>query len=378
MTRDEIRKLLGGYATGTLTDEERRALFEAALEDQELFDALADEEALRELLSDERYRRELAAALGEKKPGFGERLLGWWRRPLPAAIGAAAAVGAIAIGLVVATRPTAQQVAMRTEQAPEMSEPAAPVGAVRKQERPAIPVQESPAAVPAEALADKAGAAAEEKGPSAAGAKTKAAPARRKAEAAMPEAVPPEREMAVAEGAAPEVGPVTAMGEAKGRPGFAGGLSAGRAGVAPGRATRLAAPATLGSRALEGEQLRVAVERRVEGGEFEPVAAGYRFRLDETVRLRVASPVSGFLYVAEQTDGGGWRLIYSGPVEAGRPATVPPTGGLVPPAGPGVRKLRVIVSREAVPLERLETGEVFEPGAAEHWAEIRLEYRAGE
>ena len=364
MTRDEIRKLLGGYATGTLTDEERRALFEAALEDQELFDALADEEALRELLSDERYRRELAAALGEKKPGFGERLLGWWRRPLPAAIGAAAAVGAIAIGLVVATRPTAQQVAMRPEQAPEMPE------------RAAIPAQESPAAVPAEALADKAGAAAEKKGPSAAGAKTKAAPARRKAEAAMPEAVPPEREMAVAEPAAPEAGPVTAMGEAKGRPGFAGGLSAGRAGVAPGRATRLAAPAALGSRALEGEQLRVAVERRVEGGEFEPVAAGYRFRLDETVRLRVASPVSGFLYVAEQTDGGGWRLIYSGPVEAGRPATVPPTGGLVPPAGPGVRKLRVIVSREAVPLERLETGELFQPGAAEHWAEIRLEYGA--
>jgi len=34
MTPDEARKLLGGYATGSLTEAERTALFEAALEDQ--------------------------------------------------------------------------------------------------------------------------------------------------------------------------------------------------------------------------------------------------------------------------------------------------------------------------------------------------------
>ena len=53
MIPDDVRKLLGGYATGTLTDEERNLLFSAALEHQELFDALADEEALRELLAGE-------------------------------------------------------------------------------------------------------------------------------------------------------------------------------------------------------------------------------------------------------------------------------------------------------------------------------------
>ena len=41
MSPEEIKKLLGGYATGTLTAEEQQALFAAALEDQELFDALA-------------------------------------------------------------------------------------------------------------------------------------------------------------------------------------------------------------------------------------------------------------------------------------------------------------------------------------------------
>ena len=34
MNRDAIQKLLGGYATGTLTPEEQQALFAAALDDQ--------------------------------------------------------------------------------------------------------------------------------------------------------------------------------------------------------------------------------------------------------------------------------------------------------------------------------------------------------
>jgi len=40
---DEIRKLIGGYATGTLTAAEQKLLFDAALDDQELFDELARE-----------------------------------------------------------------------------------------------------------------------------------------------------------------------------------------------------------------------------------------------------------------------------------------------------------------------------------------------
>ena len=65
MKREDIRKLLGGYATGTLTEEERQALFEAALEDQELFDALAKEQPLRDLLEDPAARAQLLAALDD-------------------------------------------------------------------------------------------------------------------------------------------------------------------------------------------------------------------------------------------------------------------------------------------------------------------------
>ena len=50
MTREEARKLLGGYATGTLTEAEQAALFAMALEDQELFDELSREQALRDLM----------------------------------------------------------------------------------------------------------------------------------------------------------------------------------------------------------------------------------------------------------------------------------------------------------------------------------------
>src|SRR5262245_11680547 len=67
VSREEIHKLLGGYATDTLTNAERKALFEAAMEDQHLFDALAAEQPLRELLQDDQARRELLTALQPAK-----------------------------------------------------------------------------------------------------------------------------------------------------------------------------------------------------------------------------------------------------------------------------------------------------------------------
>jgi hypothetical protein len=63
MTPREAELLLGGYATGILTDQERKALFDSALGNQALFDALADEEALRDLLADPGARAELLRAV---------------------------------------------------------------------------------------------------------------------------------------------------------------------------------------------------------------------------------------------------------------------------------------------------------------------------
>jgi hypothetical protein len=82
MNREDIQKLLGGYATNTLTPEEQQALFAAALEDQDLFDQLAREQSLRDLLTDPSSRAHLLAALDAPAP------IAWYRRwwmPLSAA-----------------------------------------------------------------------------------------------------------------------------------------------------------------------------------------------------------------------------------------------------------------------------------------------------
>jgi hypothetical protein len=95
MTRPEAEKLLGGYATGTLTEAEKSELFSAALDHQELFDALADEEVLREILADPAARQRLLAALPAPER---ESRWGWLRRP--AAIGLAASLaGALVVGV---------------------------------------------------------------------------------------------------------------------------------------------------------------------------------------------------------------------------------------------------------------------------------------
>jgi hypothetical protein len=98
MSPEDIRKLLGGYATGTLTTEEQQALFAAALEDQELFDALAREQSLRDLLRDPAARAELLGALdtpATRPGGFWQ----WLRRPMVAGL-ATAGVAALAIAAV--------------------------------------------------------------------------------------------------------------------------------------------------------------------------------------------------------------------------------------------------------------------------------------
>ena len=79
-------QILGGYATDTLTDEEKRELFEAALHDQALFDALADEEALKVLLTDPDARQRILARVLASEESHGSAkphgaTLHWFRKP---------------------------------------------------------------------------------------------------------------------------------------------------------------------------------------------------------------------------------------------------------------------------------------------------------
>ncbi len=113
---DEIRKLLGGYATDALTESERAALFEAALEDQELFDALQNEDALRELLADPVSREQIRNAL--QPAGLG-RSPAWWRRGWLVSTASVAVAAGIAIAVVVWQRPAVSPApAVQIAQAP--------------------------------------------------------------------------------------------------------------------------------------------------------------------------------------------------------------------------------------------------------------------
>ena len=103
MSEHDLEKLLGGFAADTLTPEERKLLYTAALQDQQLFNALADEQALKELLADPVVRRRLLETLQQTSPsGTGGSLswLDWFRRPpgLAFAGGLAAAALAVVLG----------------------------------------------------------------------------------------------------------------------------------------------------------------------------------------------------------------------------------------------------------------------------------------
>lgn len=158
MSREDIARLLGGYATGTLTPEEQQALFAAALEDQALFDELAREQALRDVLREPAARGQLLAAL-EDRPRWYRRFGPWMMRP--AALTAAAACllvwGAVAVWRPwrgsEAPKPVLVATAQPPREAPPIQAPAAALerkapsplaaGALAKAKTPA------PSAIPA-------------------------------------------------------------------------------------------------------------------------------------------------------------------------------------------------------------------------------------
>jgi hypothetical protein len=102
MSEHDLEKLLGGFAADTLTQEEKQALYTAAMQDQQLFNALADEQALKELLSNPDVRRRLLTSLEQKKaPAFDGPLpwLDWLRRPAGLAFAGGFTAAALAVVL---------------------------------------------------------------------------------------------------------------------------------------------------------------------------------------------------------------------------------------------------------------------------------------
>lgn len=120
-------RMLGGYATGNLSEQEKQELFSAALGDQKLFDALMDEDALKDLLEQPGAKRELIDALQPKESVL-TRLRKWFGTPMAWGVtGAAATVAVVVVMLAVrSTEPHAAVQIAKQEPTP------APVAAARE------------------------------------------------------------------------------------------------------------------------------------------------------------------------------------------------------------------------------------------------------
>jgi len=148
MTNEEIRKLLGGYATNSLTEAEQKTLYQAALEDQELFNAMQDEEALRDLLADPVSRAQVQRALEQpprQKPA-------WWVRRWTWAGASAIAAAVIIVGAV--RMNTASKRLEQAQSLDALSTPppaSAPVTSSESVKEPATPKPAAPKPAPQQA-----------------------------------------------------------------------------------------------------------------------------------------------------------------------------------------------------------------------------------
>lgn len=283
MSREDLERLLGGYAAGNLTPEELRALAAGALDDQELFDQLAREQVLRETLDDPAARATLLAALGQRRRS-------WWRAALW--VPAAAAVAAIGIFMLY----------------PRKAEPPMQVAEVRK---PAVALEPPPPAPAAEPVKPRP-----KRMPRSA---AKAPPAPPVAAAPPPPPPPP---AVVAQSAEVESAPARAGGVVGGViGGVPGGMplrSMARATVA--KQARDTAPATL--------QVSWTVMRRSVQGGYAPLAAGEHPRPGDMLRLALRPAAAGFLTVWQRDASGGRTVLFQGPVRNGEEYLVPAQGAL--------------------------------------------------
>lgn len=371
MKPEEIQKLLGGYATGTLTAQEQETLFAAALEDQELFDALAKEQSLRDLLRDPAARAHVLASLDE-------RPLPWWRAHRWTLAGATLACClAIAAGIYWrSAKPAAPRPVLVAEtRAPELpplardlkSEPQtetalknapAPTAAPRRLAHKAVP--SAPPAGPAVVLDKDASAAPSAAAPTAVPTAAPAAPPQSAAALDAPQfrqvapsnlaGVPPAETKAALEAQASALNGLAVAGSAgasnflqgeNARALFYGGVQSA---FSAGQQVQFARART-GNAALHLGVKWTALRRQPDGlfSEVDPA----EIKAGDTVKLRLVPNDSGYLSVME----GPRAVVAERRVEPLQPFETPELTS----AG-GSKELVVVLGRRSQRLEKAQPG----------------------
>jgi hypothetical protein len=350
MKPEEMEKLLGGYATGTLSEDERRALFDAAVSDQRLFDALVREEALRELLADSRARQQVLEALGPSREPSWQRVWDWVRQPAALALAGSAAVAFIAVGIVLqkGSRPTGEPV--------ETAEVRKPV------EPPPAPPEPAPAPRDASGSAAQAGPARQPlTAPPAAKAPERATPSFGVVGGVPPppaRAAPAAEQFAASAGAGRGGEPVRADARdlyLRTLAGPALGFLAGQPSPGPtvrlsrreaaSQATGIAAPSPdLAAPVPSYLGVRYRILRKEGDGRYTETKPAAVLRPGDHLRLIFEPNDTGYLYVLQREANGVWRLLWSGGVQKAVPLHVPPDGALTYQRS-GRKELFVMLSR---------------------------------
>jgi hypothetical protein len=309
MTDEDIRKLLGGYATDTLSEEEQKALFEAALHDEKLFAALADEHALREMLNDPGHRAGVLRALRPAPSG-------WKRWMMP--VGVAASLVVIASVVYVSQRPP---VRIAVETAKVTVPPAAPE--IRREAAataPSTSAARAPVAAPerrktvdrAEPLREKP-VGKEESKANASNAQAVVSALPDPVAAAAPPSPPPSEVRLPSRAPSSESVEVQASTPQ---------LSAD---VAISTGARLIPVRTMKGMVNSAGKVQYTILKRGPDGQFKPVDAGSTFQPADAVRLNVEAEESGFLAVSQTEPA---KILFQGVVRKQVPVTVPATGSL--------------------------------------------------
>jgi hypothetical protein len=308
MSREEIEKLLGGYATDTLSEAERRALFEAALDDRELFAELAKEQALRELLQDPPARQQLLEALSPAREPLGARAWRWLRRPAVLAMAGGLAALLIVAGLLLRSRQAARKEEVVVV-ADEISQPQAPTAVTPRAKKPA-----------------PAGAAVETK-------RKLKRPLPRSLQS--PESQPLNSRNQLPPSAFPLVQPAPPPPAAS-RPGGFGMPANGAVGA-------LVSPQMAKARApAPNPSVKYTLLLMGADGAYSPAPPDAVFHTGDSAAIQVEPNEAGFLYLF-QKDAGVWNSIAGVPAEKGQ-RYVLPSGG-IQSASPGNLDLMLVFSR---------------------------------
>lgn len=354
MNEAEIRRLLSEYAAGSISDADRRILFQEALENQSVFESLVAAQPLADLMSDAATRSELRAALAQE--GY-RGLMGWFLRPWPIAAAATVAVALLAVFVSQRMEKPVQIAETRLSSPRQQAPPTSPAQSIELDKAGSRTAAENEPSSPAKEAALPAIQPKREEASSKAPLPASTVVTGRLADSRQNQMIASQPEEAARDEvhAALPAPPVTESEGGKSSSSMISGIDrsaelrksnaevASRTGFAQSAA--VSEPGQ--SLTAVGPAIQYQILRQGKDGRLDEVPAGTIFNAGEEVRLQLVPGVSGYLAVAELGAHGAWQILF--PVEGDRAVRVAGLSTILIPSGgfwqvdPSMHERRLLV-----------------------------------